>query len=189
MRVSKAQAEANRARIIETAGRLFREKGFDGIGVADLMKEAGLTHGGFYGHFASKEDLAAAATAQAFAEMRAYLEKTVVRYPEDAFERVVRAYLSEAHRAAPGRGCVAAALGPEAGRHAPPVQAAMTAGIEALLALLARIAPGKTEAARETKALSALTEMLGAMVLARSVGDPGLAAKILKAAEARILGG
>ncbi len=101
MRVSKAQAEANRARIIETAGRLFREKGFDGIGVADLMKEAGLTHGGFYGHFASKEDLAAAATAQAFAEMRAYLEKTIARYPEDAFERFVRAYLSEKHRAAP----------------------------------------------------------------------------------------
>lgn len=189
MRVSKAQADANRARIVETAGRLFREKGYDGIGVADLMKEAGLTHGGFYGHFASKEDLAAAATAQGFAEMRAYMEKMIAQDPAAAFERIVRNYLSDAHRATPGRGCVAAALGPEAGRHSAPVQAAMTEGVTLLLALLARIAPGATDAAREAKALSALTEMLGALVLARSVGEGAFADTILKSAEARILGG
>src|SRR3954453_6223646 len=104
MKVSREQAALNRERIVETAAQLFRERGFEGIGVADLMKEAGLTHGGFYGHFASKEDLMAEASARALTRSLALLNELAEGAPGDPVSAVADAYLSSRHRDNPGAG-------------------------------------------------------------------------------------
>ncbi len=128
MRVTREQVQENRRRILEAAGRLFRERGFSAVTVAEVMEAAGLTHGGFYGHFASKEDLAAQALAQALAP--------APREPGTAPDLAgfVAAYLSAAHRDRPGSGCALAALGSEAARQPAPVRRAFTEGLEARLA-------------------------------------------------------
>ena len=105
MKVSKEQMAENRARILDAAAALFRERGFAGIGVADLMKAAGLTHGGFYGHFASKEELMARASERALAGSLGGWRGLVEHAPDDALRRIVRSYLSEAHRDHPEQGC------------------------------------------------------------------------------------
>src|SRR5579883_1331192 len=110
MKVSREQAAANRERIIEAAGELFRRKGFGGIGVADIMKAADLTHGGFYGHFASKDDLVAQASGKAMARAAANWRKVVEAGSKDAFAALLTHYLSPRHRDDPGRGCAFAAL-------------------------------------------------------------------------------
>src|SRR5438270_11833799 len=111
MKVSREQAARTRERIIETAARRFRERGYEGIGVADLMKEAGLTHGGFYGHFASKEELIAEASARALTESLARLSDIAERAHDDPLSAMADAYLSSGHRDDPGDGCLLAALG------------------------------------------------------------------------------
>ena len=116
MKVSREQAAQNRERIVQTAAQLFRERGFDGIGVADLMKAAGLTHGGFYGHFSSKEDLIAEASARALMGSLALFVKVAERAPRDPLSAVADAYLTSRHRDKPGEGCVLAALGPDVSR-------------------------------------------------------------------------
>src|SRR6266849_5643683 len=107
MRVTREQAAAHREKILEVAGALFRERGFDGIGVADIMKRAGLTHGGFYGHFASKDDLAAEITARVVSRGGWMQRLTGTANP--SFEDVVRSYLTPKHRDDAGRGCLFAA--------------------------------------------------------------------------------
>src|SRR3954452_12979212 len=106
MKVSREQAAENRERIVESAARLFRERGFDGIGVADLMKAAGLTHGGFYGHFASKEDLMAQACARGLDASQDAMGKAIERDGANALSVIASAYLSPTHRDHPGEGCV-----------------------------------------------------------------------------------
>jgi TetR/AcrR family transcriptional repressor of nem operon len=124
MKVSREQAAQNRERIIEAAAQLFRKRGFDGIGVADLMKEAGLTHGGFYGHFASKEDLIAEASARALTDSVAVWSKLADRASGDPLSAVAGAYLTSRHRDNPGAGCLLAALGPDVARQGPAVRRA-----------------------------------------------------------------
>src|SRR5437867_12075761 len=116
MKVSREQAAYNRERIVEAAAQLFRERGFEGIGVADLMKEAGLTHGGFYGHFSSKEDLIAEASARALTRSLALWSKLAERGSGDRLSAIAGAYLTSTHRDDPGAGCVLAALGPDVSR-------------------------------------------------------------------------
>ncbi|KMO36075.1 TetR/AcrR family transcriptional regulator, partial [Methylobacterium aquaticum] len=128
MRVTREQVQENRRRILEAAGRLFREKGFAAVTVAEVMQAAGLTHGGFYGHFDSKEDLAA----QALAQTLTPAPRKPGAPPDLA--RFVAAYLSAAHRDGPGTGCALAALGGEAARQPAPVRRAFTEGLEARLA-------------------------------------------------------
>src|SRR3982751_1037740 len=111
MKVSREQAARNRERIVEAAAQRFRERGFEGIGVADLMKEAGLTHGGFYGHFSSKDDLIAEASSRALAGSLASFGKVVEQAPADPLPAIAGAYLTKAHRDKPGEGCLLAALG------------------------------------------------------------------------------
>src|SRR5437879_13882831 len=111
MKVSREQAAQNHERIVETAAQLFRERGFEGIGVADLMKEAGLTHGGFYGHFSSKEDLIAEASGRALRRSLAVLSQVAERAPTDPLSAVAHAYLTSRHRDNPAAGCLLAALG------------------------------------------------------------------------------
>lgn len=181
MRVSKEQAAENRNRIIDVAGTLFRERGFAGIGVADLMKEAGLTHGGFYGHFASKDDLAAQACARTLAAAAAWWE-TQAAAPGESLRAIVSSYLSEQHRDAPGRGCAIAALATDVSRQGSAVRRAFTDGLRPFIATLTRILPERREAARRKKALATLSGLVGALILARAVDDPALSTEILEAA-------
>ena len=111
MKVSREEATQNRERIIEAAAKLFRERGFDGIGVAELMKSAGLTHGGFYGHFASKEDLMAQACARAMEGALDTMHQVAESGDPNALSTIASAYLSTEHRDRTGDGCTLAALG------------------------------------------------------------------------------
>jgi TetR/AcrR family transcriptional repressor of nem operon len=186
MRVSRLEAAQNRERIIEVAAKLFRERGFDGIGVADLMKAAGLTHGGFYGHFASKEDLMAQACARAQEGSLATLHRIAERGGKNRLSAVASAYLSPAHRDQPGEGCVLATLGAEVARHGSPVRSAFTRGVRSALEMLTRLSPGKSERARRNRALATYASMIGALVLARAVDDPELSEEVLQSVLASI---
>lgn len=177
MRVSREVAARNRRNVVETAGELFREHGYDGIGIAALMKEAGLTQGGFYKQFASKEALAAEATAAAIAENRGRWEDAISASDASPAEAVADFYLSEAHLAQRRQGCAFAALACEAPRH-PDVRDAFTDGVERAVEMLA---PGGDQTAREA-AMAQLARQVGALVLARAVGDPALAEELLNAA-------
>lgn len=183
MKVSREQVALNRERIVETAARLFRQKGYDGIGVVDLMKSAGLTHGGFYGHFASKEDLLAEATAHAF-------KKSVGRWreraaaapnaPATAMASIGDSYLSARHRDGPELGCSITSLGPDIARLGPKVRQALTEGAKGQIAVLEELVPGE-DAAKRRQALAAYAAMVGAIVLARAVDDEAMSLEILEA--------
>lgn len=186
MRVSRAEAALNRERIIEVAAKLFRERGFDGIGVAELMKFAGLTHGGFYGHFASKEELMAHACARALDGSLDALHQAAERDGENALSAVASAYLSPAHRDRPGEGCALAALGAEAARHGSPVRGAFTQGVRSAVDMLTRLVPGKSKRAKRERAFAIYASMVGAIVLARAVDDAELSEEVLQSVLASI---
>ncbi|MBP2296533.1 TetR/AcrR family transcriptional regulator [Azospirillum rugosum] len=182
MRVSREKAAENRRRIVDVAGALFREKGFNGIGVADLMKEAGLTHGGFYGHFASKDDLAAEACATAMSGAAERWATLAEEKPAEALATLTGNYLSARHRDNITRGCPIATLGGDVVRQPEPVRRAFTDGLRPFIDVLTRLLPGETEEERRAEALAALSEMVGAVILARAVDDPELSDAILAAA-------
>ncbi len=189
MRVSKQQMAENRERILDAAAQLFREKGFDGIGVADLMKAAGMTHGGFYGHFASKEDLMAHAVERSMEGGRALAEQLAAGAagrPGGALAAVADWYLSCRHRDEMGEGCAVAALGADAARQGPGVRQAITRGIRSFTERLARLVPGGTEAERRQKALATYATLVGALVLARAADDDALSREVLEAARAAL---
>ena len=181
MRVSRERAAENHERIVRVAAKLFRERGFDGIGVADLMKAAGLTHGGFYGHFASKDALAAEACGRALDKSLQKWSAEIENAPGEALSKIIDGYLSEAHRDGPGSGCLVAALGADLGRQAPPIRRVVTQGIEAFVGQLMRLVPGKSKPARRRKALSDFAAMVGALTIARVVDDPQLSNEVLAA--------
>jgi TetR/AcrR family transcriptional repressor of nem operon len=182
MRVSREQAAANRERIVEVAGKLFRENGFDGIGVADLMKAAGLTHGGFYGHFRSKDDLAAEACSRTMARASERWAALARMSRGAARVEIVKQYLTESHCDGPGKGCLLAALGSDAGRQGRAIRRAFRDGLGSLVDILAKLAPGRSNARKRKQALADMAQMVGAMVLARAVDDRTLAKEILDAA-------
>src|SRR5258705_12660600 len=130
MRVSRQKAAESRERIIDAAGALFREKGFDGIGVADIMKAAQLTHGGFYGHFASKDDLVAQASQRAMARAAMNWTNVTASAPKNPYAALLEHYLSPRHRDDPGHGCAFAALSGEAA-------SAFARGLESLIEIIA----------------------------------------------------
>lgn len=179
MKVSREQAVRNRERIIDTAARLFRERGFDGVGVAELMKNAGLTHGGFYGHFESKDELMALACERAVGESLAAWAR--MTEGGEALPRLLQHYLSPRHRDAPGKGCVVAALATDAARQALPVRRTLTRGLRHHVEALEPLMPGRSRAARQEKALAAYAGMVGALVLSRAVDDATLSDALLKA--------
>lgn len=182
MRVSTEEKGRSRERILAAAGRLFRERGVEGASVGDIMGAAGMTHGGFYRHFSGKDDLLAAALADAFAAFARPLEEAPAGEAARAAEAFRARYLSQGHRASPGDGCPAAALGPDIARAAPALRAAFGEGVERVAEGLAR---GTVDApdARE-RALRDLAMLAGALVLARACPDD-LAAEILAACAAR----
>jgi TetR/AcrR family transcriptional repressor of nem operon len=131
VRASKQQAAESRERVIDAAAKLFREKGFDGIGVDDLMMSAGLTHGGFYRHFSSKEELISEASERAMGQSLDNWRRVIEQDPDNALDRLTKNYLAPTHRDTPGLGCFFAALGTEVARQQPPVRRAVTAGLGA----------------------------------------------------------
>ncbi|WP_280151933.1 TetR family transcriptional regulator [Piscinibacter sp. XHJ-5] len=184
MKVTKAQAQANRAHVVETASELFRERGFDGIGVADLMAAAGFTHGGFYKHFGSKADLMAEAMACGIAQTTALSEGV-------GASEFVEHYLSREHRDARSTGCTMAALGADAARQSELVRVAFADGVENLVATLIR-KNGASAAADAAQArswiLDTLAHAVGALVLSRACpDDSALADEFLAAGRAAIL--
>jgi len=186
MKVSREQAAQNRERIVEAAAQLFRERGFEGIGVADLMKEAGLTHGGFYGHFSSKDDLIAEASARALTRSLALLSNLPERASGDPLSTIAGAYLTSKHRDDPGTGCLLAALGSDLSRQSPAVRRAVADHVRAAVELLTKLIPGKAKAARRQKAISTYATLVGAMVMARAVDNRELSQEILDAARASV---
>ncbi|AXA54155.1 TetR/AcrR family transcriptional regulator [Pseudomonas thivervalensis] len=184
MRVTKAQAQANREHIVETASVLFRERGFDGVGVADLMAAAGFTHGGFYKHFGSKADLMAEAAASSLAQ--SLTNSVGLGVPE-----FVNLYVSRDHRDAPGGGCTMAALSGDAARQSPELKATFANGIENTLAALESQYETGEEAPQEevrAKMLDMLAHVVGAIMLSRACpDDSALADEILEVCRARII--
>lgn len=183
MRVSRQQAAENRKRVIETASRLFRENGFDGIGLKDLMAGAGLTQGGFYKQFASKDELIALATRQA---LESVTERwaTAADRPDDSLRAVCEFYLSLGHSAERAEGCPIVALGSDAARQGPEVKAAFEAGMLGYLDMVT----GWLGEGREDEAMVVLSTMVGALLLSRIVNDETLAGRFLETAAARVTG-
>ncbi|MGQ4511398.1 TetR family transcriptional regulator [Streptomyces sp. DW26H14] len=192
-RITKEDKARNRQNILDAAGRMFRAQGIDAVGIAELMKEAGLTHGGFYNHFASKNDLAVEVCGASFAASLGALARMIEDGRDEAgspLDRVVAGYLSAAHRDAPDGGCPSASLVTDAGRHSEAVQSAYAEGVEGYLAGFAAeflreasekgYEPDPGEARRT--AIRLLSEMVGALMLARAVRhvEPGLSDEILR---------
>ncbi len=177
MKVTRAQAEENRERILDNAALLFREHGFDGIGLNDLMQSAGLTRGGFYGHFASKDDLAAQACKRALQANRAQWKQQA----EQGLAAWVAAYLSDAHRDHIGAGCALAALAADAARATPAVREVFGEGVQGLVAALQAQMPATDAAARREQALAMVSGLVGALLLSRAVGDVRLSEELREA--------
>ncbi len=181
MKVSKAQAQANRAHIVETASALFRERGYDGVSVADLMGAAGFTHGGFYKHFGSKADLMTEAAACGFAQ-------TEARTSNAERTALITEYLSREHRDSPGHGCTMAALSSDASRQPQAVKAVFAQAIERSLVAAADKAVGQDEAARSearARRINELAHLMGALLMSRACpDDSALADEILETCRA-----
>ena len=171
MKVSREQVAENRRTILEAASRLFRERGYEAVTVAEIMKAAGLTHGGFYGYFASKDELIAGALADVLSKRPE---------PTGDLADYVAGYLSAAHRDNRASGCPTAALASETIRLAGEPRTKMTAGIERQIGRLSRIAPGETDAQKRQAAIGSWAAMVGAMILARVSDDPVLSEEILE---------
>ncbi|WOI11681.1 TetR/AcrR family transcriptional regulator [Thalassospira lucentensis] len=186
MRVSREQATRNRQNVIDVASRLFREHGFDGIGLKDLMKSAGLTQGAFYKQFASKEDLIAQASQRALGGSTEQWIEATEKNPDNPLEAAVAFYLSKDHQEARMDGCPIVALGADAARQSPDVKASFEAGVKAHLDVLGQMISTASEAEREEKSIAILSLMVGALTLARVVNDPEMAKSFLDAAAKKV---
>jgi TetR/AcrR family transcriptional repressor of nem operon len=193
VRYSKEHKEETRRRILEAAARAYREEGVDGVGIGELMQSIGLTHGGFYAHFDSKDAL----VAEACDSVRSPLAQRYFEWAEEVggaegLRRVIRGYVSRQHRDDPGLGCLMPALAADVSRGAPEVRASFTRSLRRLAAGIARLLPGggRAEPAAEDAAKDAVPDealvlvsgMVGAVLLSRAVDDPELSDRILLAA-------
>ncbi len=178
MRYPASQTAEKHERILREAARLFRERGFDGAGVADIMKAAGLTHGAFYAHFPSKDALQAEAVERAFAQSdnRIYALTANAGDPKRAF---LDGYLSAAHRDHPGSGCIMAALGPEIARDSA-ARRPFTQRVKHMIDRMAARFRWKRKGAARRNAIHLLSAAVGALTLARAVDDPRLSDEILE---------
>ncbi|MEX2696565.1 TetR/AcrR family transcriptional regulator [Rhizobium mongolense] len=170
MKISRGQMAENRHRILEIASRLFREKGFEAVGVAEVMKAAGLTHGSFYGHFSSKDDLIVQALTQALGE-RNGATLALGAYMEE--------YLSPRHRDNRAGGCPISGLAADTLRQTPEARAAITEGVRAQICWMSEKVEGPEDADRRRRAIASWSAMVGATILARAMVDPILSKEIL----------
>lgn len=187
MRLEPTRKQLTHDRIVDVAAAAIRRSGYAGVGVADLMKEAGLTHGGFYAHFESRNRLLAEAVDRAGTQSMERLRKVTDRAaPDDALRTFVDAYLSDAHVAAPEQGCTLAALGTETPRQAPEVRQVCARRLKDMVDLVERQLPAWGAPGQHDKALAILSCMVGAMVLARASGDERVSKDVRQAAKALI---
>ena len=182
-RTAPSRKEVTHERIVEVAARAIRRSGYDGTGVADIMKEAGLTHGGFYAHFASREAMLAEAADRAGAESVAVSAAIAAAAPpEHALQSLLRVYLSKAHVEGAERGCPIVALGSEMPRQAPEVRRAATRRIKEMIDVVARQSPDWGQPGAHEHALVTVATMVGTLLLARAVDDAKLSDALRKAA-------
>ena len=167
MRMSREEKDKSHARIVASASRLFRERGLEGASVGDVMRHAGLTHGGFYKHFESKDALAESAMAAAFSDFTQRLETGDSR---DAFASYKALYLSDGHKANPGIGCPVAALGQEVARGAGALKASFGVGVNRVVSAIAQSMKGSA-ASRRSAAIREFSMLVGAIVIARASDD------------------
>lgn len=188
-RFIQSRKEASHERILQAATRAIRRSGYAGTCVADIMREAGLTHGGFYAHFASREAMLAEVADRAGAETVTLLEQLISAAPrQDAYRTLMKTYLSRAHVDRAETGCPVAALGSEMPRQAPEVRQAATRRIKDMIDLVARHAPDGGTPEGRRKALATTATMIGALILARAVDDPTLGDDVLAAALEQLTG-
>lgn len=170
-----AAKDASHERILDAAARAIRRSGYNGTGVADIMKEAGLTHGAFYAHFASREAMLAEAADAAGAQSNAAAAKIISAVsPDGALRALVESYLSPAHRNAIETGCPISALGSEMPRQAQEVRRAATLRIKEMIALVVRHCPDSNPERAREQALALIASMVGTLILARAVDDAAL---------------
>ncbi|TDM08796.1 MAG: TetR family transcriptional regulator [Ideonella sp. MAG2] len=175
--------EATRERIVAVAARAIRRQGYDGVGVADVMKQAGLTHGAFYAHFASREAMLAEAARQACAESATAVASVVAQAQQgEALTALLQAYLSKEHLEHAEVGCPLAALASETPRQAAEVRRATTQHLKEMVDLAARQSPDWGQAAAHERALATIATLVGTVVLARAVDDPTLVDSLREAA-------
>jgi TetR/AcrR family transcriptional regulator, transcriptional repressor for nem operon len=178
-----SRKEATHEKIVGAAARAIRRSGYNGTGVADIMKEVGLTHGGFYAHFASREAMLAEAADRAGAESVAAMTQVAAAAPsEEALRSMVRAYLSKEHVEDAESGCPVAALGSEMPRQALKVRRAATRRIKEMIDIVVRHSPDQNAPDAYDRALVTAATMVGALVLARAVDDPKLSRAVRQAA-------
>ena len=189
MRLTREQAEQNRRLIVETASRMFRLQGVENVAVADVMKESGFTHGGFYNHFKSKDDLATEAVASAFDHAAKNLSEDIAsgNDPQKALNSILANYLSPAHRDTSTGGCPATAFPVDSARSGKDVQAAFADGIEAYLEIFAGRMDGDKREVRQ-RAVALLSGIVGALLLSRAVkkSRPKLSDELLSSARKQI---
>jgi TetR/AcrR family transcriptional repressor of nem operon len=182
-RTTSKRKEITHTRIVETAARAIRRSGYDGTGVADIMKEAGLTHGGFYAHFESRDAMLAEAADQAGAETVDTMERVLAQFPQgEALNALMSVYLSDAHTANIETGCFFAALGSEMPRQGTEVRKTSTRRLKEMIEVVAsQLSVNGKSSARE-EALVMVSTMVGTLLLARAVDDPELSDAFRKAA-------
>lgn len=186
MRYSDTHKEETRRKVVRAAAAAVRARGPDGVGVAEVMAEAGLTHGGFYAHFPNKEALVVAAIEEAFGQSsRRFGRMTDGLAPAEALAAFVDLYVTPEHRAHPERGCPVAGLSSDLPRQGPPVREAYERGVRSLVGRIARWLPESTQD-RESLAASIVAEMAGTVALSRAISDDQEAARLLADARARI---
>lgn len=191
-RVSRKQAEANHGAVIEAAARLFKARGINGVSLPALMAEAGLTHGAFYGHFKSKEELAVAACEHAFAEKSVLYEDISNRHRGDkqaALAEFVDRYTAKTHRDQPALGCPVAALADDASREEfkGPVRKAFAAGVERMVKGVQQMLGSRSKSGRRDEALVDVALLVGALVLARATKGQPISEEVLQAARKAII--
>src|SRR3954452_12414596 len=178
-RSGRTSREQNRERVIATAAKLFRERGIDGIGLVDLMSAAGLTPGGFYRQFKSKDDLIVQAVKRAYKDVSEDIAGRLAA-SDDPLETLVRHYVSDYHRDEPGQGCSLAAMGTDAARHDDPaLRECFGHIVSKYIGLITKLVPGRDPKAKRKAAITALAEMIGSVVLSRVVPDPALSNEII----------
>ena len=189
MRYSKEHKQETHARIVKKASVRLREKGAHGIGVADLMKDAGLTHGGFYAHFDSRDALVIEAFAYAMDRSTARWRKVAeATPPEQRLSMIVDAYLSPAHRDDPGHGCAVPTLGAEIARESPKTRKAFAAKLEQMIEMMAEQIPNVPHTAARKLAMATIATMMGTLVLSRIAGNGEFSDEILGAGRDAVLG-
>ena len=189
MRYSKEHKQETHARIVRKASVRLREKGAHGIGVADLMKEAGLTHGGFYAHFDSREALVIEAFNYAMDRSMEHWRKTAAQIaPDKRLSNIVDSYLTAQHRDDPGRGCAVPTLGAEIARESLKTRKAFAAKLDQMINMMADQIPDLPRKAARKQAAAALATMMGTLVLARIAGSGEFSDEILGAGREAVLG-